>query len=113
MGVWLRSKQRILVSVVLNANNNYNQIVKIPSSSIEINFLSSLTLFTVLLAARQQSGMTQEAVALKIGTSKSAISRLESGNKHTPSVATLRKYADAVGCELEIKLTPKKEQQTS
>ena len=65
-----------------------------------------------LLAARQQSGMTQEAVALKIGTSKSAISRLESGNKHTPSVATLRKYADAVGCELEIKLTPKKEQQT-
>jgi len=66
-----------------------------------------------LLAARQQSGMTQEAVALKIGTSKSAISRLESGNKHTPSVATLRKYADAVGCELEIKLTPKKEPQTS
>jgi DNA-binding XRE family transcriptional regulator len=66
-----------------------------------------------LLAARQQSGMTQEAVALKIGTSKSAISRLESGNKHTPSVATLRKYADAVGCELEIKLTPKKEQQAS
>lgn len=65
-----------------------------------------------LLAARQQSGMTQEAVALKIGTSKSAISRLESGNKHTPSVATLMKYADAVGCELEIKLTPKKEQQT-
>ncbi|MEI6638727.1 MAG: helix-turn-helix transcriptional regulator [Chlorobium sp.] len=60
-----------------------------------------------LLAARQQSGMTQEAVALKIGTSKSAISRLESGDKHTPSVATLRKYADAVGCELEIKLMPK------
>ena len=57
--------------------------------------------------------MTQEAVALKIGTSKSAISRLESGNKNTPSVATLRKYADAVGCELEIKLMPKKEQQTS
>ncbi len=65
-----------------------------------------------LLAARKRSGMTQEAVALKIGTSKSAISRLESGSKHTPSVATLRKYADAVGCELEIKLTQKKEPQT-
>ena len=65
-----------------------------------------------LLAARQRSGMTQEAVALKIGTSKSAISRLESGSKHTPSVATLRKYADAVGCELEIKLIKKKEPQT-
>ena len=61
-----------------------------------------------LLAARQHSGMTQEAVAEKIGTSKSAISRLESGSKHSPSIATLRRYADAVDCELEIKLKPKK-----
>ena len=61
-----------------------------------------------LLLARQQSGMTQEAVAEKIGTTKSAISRLESAGKHAPSITTLRKYAEAVGCELEIKLTPKK-----
>ncbi len=60
-----------------------------------------------LLSARQHSGMTQEAVALKIGTTKSAISRLESGSKHSPSLTTLRKYAEAVNCELEIKLKPK------
>ncbi len=60
-----------------------------------------------LLSARKQSGMTQEAVANKIGTTKSAISRLEAGSKHAPSITTLRKYAEAVGCDLVIKLEPK------
>lgn len=64
-----------------------------------------------LLSARRHSGMTQEAVALKIGTTKSAISRLESGSKYAPSIATLMRYAEAVGCELEIKLNPKRQSQ--
>jgi transcriptional regulator with XRE-family HTH domain len=53
--------------------------------------------------------LTQESIAQKIGTAKSAVSRLESGGKHIPSITTLRKYAEAVGCELEIKLVPKKQ----
>ncbi|NTW54013.1 MAG: helix-turn-helix transcriptional regulator [Chlorobaculum sp.] len=61
-----------------------------------------------LLEARKKSGMTQEAVASKIGTTKSAISRLEGGSQHSPSIATLRKYAEAVGCDLVIKLEPKR-----
>lgn len=61
-----------------------------------------------LLAARKQSGMTQEAVANKIGTTKSAISRLEAGSKHALSITTLRKYAEAVGCDLVIRLEPKR-----
>ncbi len=61
-----------------------------------------------LLEARKKSGMTQEAVASKIGTTKSAISRLEGGSQHAPSIATLRKYAEAVGCDLVIKLEPKR-----
>ena len=66
-----------------------------------------------LLSARKHSGMTQEAVANKIGTTKSVISRLEAGGKHSPSITTLRKYAEAIGCELEIKLTPKKQTNTA
>ncbi|HWR00249.1 MAG TPA: helix-turn-helix transcriptional regulator [Chlorobaculum sp.] len=61
-----------------------------------------------LLLARRHSGLTQEAIARKIGTTKSAVCRLESGGKHIPSISTLRKYAEAVGCELEIKLVPQK-----
>ncbi len=62
-----------------------------------------------LFLARQHSGLTQESIAQKIGTTKSAVSRLESGGKHIPSITTLRKYSEAVGCELEIKLVPKKQ----
>lgn len=59
-----------------------------------------------LLAARARVGLTQEEVAELMGTTKSAVSRLEAAGKHAPSVTTLKKYAHAVGCHLEIKLVP-------
>lgn len=62
-----------------------------------------------LLKARSRAGLTQDAVAERMGTTKSAISRLESASKkHAPSVATLQRYAQAVGCELQVKLVPQK-----
>jgi DNA-binding XRE family transcriptional regulator len=57
-----------------------------------------------LLAARAKAGLTQEQVAECMGTTKSAVSRLESVGKHSPSVSTLKRYARAVGCEVEIRL---------
>ena len=59
-----------------------------------------------MLAARSKNGLTQEAVAELMGTTKSAVSRLEAAGKHAPSLTTLKKYASAVGCRLEIKLVP-------
>lgn len=59
-----------------------------------------------MLAARSRAGLTQEAVASLMGTTKSAISRLEAAGKHAPSVASLKKYAAAVGCTLKIELVP-------
>jgi len=59
-----------------------------------------------MLSARSRSGLTQEAVAELMGTTKSAVSRLESAGKHAPSLTTLKRYAEAVGCSLEIKLVP-------
>jgi DNA-binding XRE family transcriptional regulator len=59
-----------------------------------------------MLAARSSRGLTQEAVAAMMGTTKSAVSRLETAGKHTPSLNTLKKYAKAVGCRLEIRLIP-------
>jgi len=61
------------------------------------------TLVREMLAARARLGLTQEAVAELMGTTKSAISRLEAAGKHAPSLTTLKKYARAVGCHLEIK----------
>ncbi len=61
-----------------------------------------------LLKARTRAGLTQDVVAERMGTTKSAISRLESAGKHTPSLGTLRRYAQAVGCELQVRLVPTK-----
>jgi ribosome-binding protein aMBF1 (putative translation factor) len=61
-----------------------------------------------MLSARTRMGLTQEAVADRMGTTKSAVSRLEGAGKHTPSVASLKKYADAVGCTLKIEFIPQR-----
>ena len=61
-----------------------------------------------LLKARARAGLTQDAVAERMGTTKSAISRLEAAGKHTPSLATLQRYAQAVGCDLQVKLVPQR-----
>jgi transcriptional regulator with XRE-family HTH domain len=54
---------------------------------------------------REKAHLTQEEVAEKMDTHKPVISRLESVSanaKHLPSLLTLIKYADAVGCQLKI-----------
>jgi transcriptional regulator with XRE-family HTH domain len=57
------------------------------------------------LKARSSARITQAQVAERIGTTQSAIARLESGKgKHSPSIATLQKYARALGCRLELRL---------
>ena len=62
-----------------------------------------------MLEARSRAGLTQDVVAERMGTTKSAVSRLESAGKHAPSLATLKRYAQAVGCELQVKLVPQKD----
>lgn len=66
-----------------------------------------------MLSARTRAGLTQEAVAAHMGTTKSAVSRLEGVGKHVPSVASLKKYADAIGCTLKIEFIPTKRRAAS
>ena len=61
-----------------------------------------------MLAARARAGLTQEVVASRMGTTKSTVSRLESAGKHAPSLTSLKKYAEAVGCDIEIRLVPQR-----
>jgi transcriptional regulator with XRE-family HTH domain len=65
------------------------------------------SLLRELLRARQNAGLSQAEIAEKMGTKAPAVTRLESSlssGKHSPSIATLKKYAKALGCHLEIKL---------
>ena len=50
--------------------------------------------------------MTQQEVAMRMWTTKSAVSRLESGRYARPTLATVEKYARAVGARVEIRVRP-------
>lgn len=65
------------------------------------------TALHTMLEARQTAGLTQAEVASRMGTTVSAVSRLEASlrsEKHSPSFATLRKYAQACGKKLVIQM---------
>jgi Predicted transcriptional regulator with C-terminal CBS domains len=64
-----------------------------------------------LLDARKRAGLTQEDVALRMGTTRSAISRLEGSRKHLPALSTLRRYADVLDCDVVIHLVPRESRQ--
>ena len=57
-----------------------------------------------LVAARTAAGMTQEEVAARMWTTKSVVSRLESGVRTRPTLSTIEKYVLAVGALVEIRV---------
>ena len=57
-----------------------------------------------LVAARLASGMTQEEVAARMLTTRSTVSRLESGVRTRPTLTTIERYAVAVGALIEIRV---------
>jgi transcriptional regulator with XRE-family HTH domain len=65
-----------------------------------------LDLGIALAKSRASRGLTQEAVAKRIGTSAPQISRTEKAPENA-NVKTLMRYADAIGMELKVKLVPR------
>lgn len=68
---------------------------------------TEFALLRQMLRARNKAGLTQAEVAERMGTKAPAITRLESSltsGKHSPSLATLQRYAKAVGCKLQVNL---------
>ena len=60
-----------------------------------------------LLKARNAAGLTQADVADRMGTHAPAVARLERSlatGKHSPSLATLRRYVKACGKKLVLKV---------
>ncbi len=64
-----------------------------------------MPMLDAILKARRETGLTQAQVAERMGTKASAVARLENAlvtGKHSPSIATLQKYAAAMGKKLEV-----------
>jgi len=79
--------------------------VKAEYDALEDEFI----LFNEMLKARKLAGLSQTDVAERMRSKQSTIARLESAGgskKHSPSLNTLRRYAEAVGCTLDVRLIP-------
>lgn len=57
----------------------------------------------MIITKRLEQGLTQTALAKKIGTKQSAIARLESGS-YNPSLSFLQKTAKALGVKLHLSI---------
>ena len=62
-------------------------------------------LIEALVRARRAAKLTQAELASRLGTTQSAVARLE-GGRVSPSFATLRRYAEATGTRLTVDLVP-------
>ena len=58
----------------------------------------------LLKQAREQAGLSQEELAKKLGTKKTAISRIEN-HAQDIKLSTIQKVARALGKDLEVRLT--------
>lgn len=59
---------------------------------------------TELIRARLRAGLSQAELAARMGTSQSAIARLESGQT-LPSTKTLLRFAEATGSKVQVHLS--------
>jgi ribosome-binding protein aMBF1 (putative translation factor) len=62
-------------------------------------------LVSELIAARIRAGLTQKAVAARMGILQSNVSRLESGQL-SPTIRTIQSYAQALGFQAVVRFEP-------
>ena len=79
-----------------------NKNVKEEYNKLDLEF----QLLSEMLTARKKAKLNQSQVAELMGTKQTSITRLESAlttGNHSPSLLTIKKYATAVGCHLDIR----------
>lgn len=69
-------------------------------------FQPKMAMILALIDARKSEAYTQKKLAEIMGTTQSAISRVESGNAN-PSLDFLQRFADALNLRLKIRFEPR------
>lgn len=64
---------------------------------------AEFAIIEALIRARTKARLSQAELAKRLGTTQSAVARLESGGI-SPSLSTLRRYAEATGTRLHLEL---------
>ena len=88
-------------------NDLKKDLMKDPEFKKEYDALETeFSLIEALLDARIASGMTQKELSGRSGVSQANISKIENG-EYNPSVAVLRRLADAMDMDLKITFVPR------
>ena len=83
------------------------QLLKDPEFSKEYESLEpEYQLAAALIRLRLAKGLTQEQLARLLNTKQESIARLEGGSS-LPSLSTIKRIANALDAELEIRLRPR------
>ena len=94
------------MSEMINGNELVSRLLADPDVKAEYDRMKPvMELAWTLVEARNSAGMTQAEVAEKMGTTQSAIARIESG-RASPTMETVRRFFHATGCEFKIQLIP-------
>jgi len=84
-----------------------NPIPQRPAGAINPqSFTAILRLVARFKAVRESQGLTLAEVAGRMGIDAPALSRLETGKVLNPTLATLHKWAEALGQKLDVDLSP-------
>ncbi len=73
---------------------------------------NEFALAKALIKARAKADLSQQDVAERMKTTQSAVARMESG-RHAPSMASLARYATAVGQTITIEIHPEPQKPAS
>lgn len=78
-----------------------------PGAISQQSFAAILSLVARFKAIRESQGLTLAEVAERMGMDAPALSRMETGKMLNPTLATLYKWAEALGQKLDVELLPK------
>jgi predicted transcriptional regulator len=82
-----------------------NPIRRPPASAVsQQSFTAILELLARFKALRESKGLTLTEVGERMGIDAPALSRLETGKVLNPTLATLHKWAEALGQKLDVRI---------
>jgi DNA-binding Xre family transcriptional regulator len=84
-----------------------NPIRERPAGAInQQGFTAALRLVARFKVVRESQGLTLIELAARMGIDAPALSRLETGKTLNPTLATLHKWAEALGQKLDVDVSP-------
>jgi DNA-binding XRE family transcriptional regulator len=101
-----RSPEERVEEEAIRRRHAANPVRKPPSGTVSrASFTAILGLVARFKAVRESQGLTLAEVAGRMGIDAPALSRLETGKVLNPTLATLHKWAEALGQKLDVDLS--------